>query len=366
MIKPKRLQIGDQIGIIAPSSPSILERVSLAKKQIENFGFYVKMGQSCYEQHGYLSGKDELRAADFNNMFADPTVNGIICLRGGYGTPRIVDKLDYDVIRENPKVFVGYSDITALHIAINQISELVTFHGPMATSDIAGGLDDFTKDYLFRAITEGKPIGQIDNPQDIRIECLVQGEARGMMVGGNLSLIAATIGTAYEINTCGKLLFIEEIGEQPYRVDRMLTQIALAGKFADAAGIILGDWNDCDPQKAEDSLSLRQVFEEIIVPFNKPTIYNLQAGHCTPKVTIPFGVKSFLNATDGVLIIEESATEYQSSSGNKIDPSKTSYFCSAWEMRCGNNQRLTRANEFDKITEHFDKDVESNVFEMLT
>lgn len=309
MIKPRRLKIGDQIGIIAPSSPAILERVSLAKRQVEDLGFYVKMGQSCYEQHGYLSGNDELRANDLNRMFADPTVDGIMCLRGGYGTPRIIDKLDYNLIRENPKVFVGYSDITALHIAINQISGLVTFHGPMATSDIAGGLDEFTKDYLLRAILQSEPLGRVDNPEGIKIECLVEGKARGLMVGGNLSLVTATLGTSYEINTFGKLLFLEEIGEQPYRVDRMLTQLALAGKFEEAAGIILGDWNDCESTDLEEGLSLREVFEEIIVPFNKPTIYNLKAGHCTPKVTIPLGVQAFLEANDGTLIIEESATD---------------------------------------------------------
>jgi len=147
------------------------------------------------------------------------------------------------------------------------------------------------------------------NPEEVKIEMLVGGKAQGVIIGGNLALIAATMGTPYEIDTKGKILFVEEIGEEPYSVDRMLTQLALAGKFDDAAGIILGDWNNCEAENPEESLSLMEVFAEIIVPYGKPTIYNLKAGHCTPKVTLPFGVMASLDADTGNLVIEEGATE---------------------------------------------------------
>lgn len=308
MIKPKALQPGDLIGIIAPASPAPEEKVKLAIEQVEALGFRVKMTQSCYEKHGYLAGTDDRRAEDLNLMFRDPEVKGILCLRGGYGTPKILNKIDWAAIKANPKVFCGYSDITALHLGMNQISGLVTFHGPMAASDIAGGMDDYSKDYWLRALTQTAPLGEISNPAGEEIHCLVPGEASGELVGGNLALVAATIGTPYEIDTKGKILFLEDIGEEPYRVDRMLTQLALAGKFADAVGIVLGDWNDCDPAKPEQSLSLLEVFTEIVVPYGKPMIYNLQAGHCTPKVTLPFGVRAVLKAEEKVLVIEESAT----------------------------------------------------------
>jgi muramoyltetrapeptide carboxypeptidase len=307
MLKPKALKLGDKIGVVAPSSPTTKKNVKLAKQQLEQLGFSVKLSSSCFAKHGYLAGKDQLRADDLNNMFADNEIDGIVCLRGGYGAPKILDKINFELIKANPKVFVGYSDITALHIAMNQISNLVTFHGPMGSSDIAGGLDDFSKKEFLRAIMDKKAIDEISNPNDKDVKCIIGGKASGVIVGGNLSLIAATMGTPYEIDTKGKILFLEEIGEEPYRVDRMLTQLALGGKLSDAAGIILGDWNDCGPKKHEESLSLMEVFNEIIVPYGKPTIFDLKAGHCTPKVTLPFGVNALLDADEGKLIIEEGA-----------------------------------------------------------
>ncbi|MBM7616123.1 S66 peptidase family protein [Alkaliphilus hydrothermalis] len=309
MLRPKALKIGDTIGIVATSSPTTQEKVKSAKKELEALGFKVKLAPSCHATRGYLAGDDQMRADDLNGMFADQEVKGIICLRGGYGAPKILKRVDFELIKNNPKVFVGYSDITALHMAMNQICGLVTFHGPMAASDIAGGLDEFSEKELIRAITESIPMGKISNPEEVKIETLVGGKTQGIIIGGNLSLIAATMGTPYEIDTKGKILFLEEIGEEPYSVDRMLTQLALAGKFDDAVGIILGDWNNCEAEKPEESLSLMEVLEEMIVPYGKPTIYNLKAGHCTPKVTLPFGVMASLDADTGSLTIEEGATE---------------------------------------------------------
>ncbi len=308
MLRPKALKFGSRIGITATSGPAPAENVKLAKEWLESLGFEVELAPSCFASYGYLAGKDELRANNLNRMFADKYIDGIICLRGGYGATRILDKVDFDAIKANPKVFVGYSDITALHIAINQISGVVTFHGPTASPNIAEGLDDFSKKEFLRAIMDSKPMGHIPNPQNIRVQSLVGGKACGIIVGGNLSLICATLGTKYEIDTRGKILFIEDIGEEPYRIDRMLTQLASAGKLNDAAGFILGDWNDCESKIYDDSLGLIEVIEDIIVSFGKPTIFDLKAGHCKPEVTLPFGVNSLLDADGCRLIIKESAT----------------------------------------------------------
>lgn len=308
MTKPQKLVFGDTIGVVATSSPTSEEKVLSAKVELEKMGFKVKLTPSCHAVHGYLAGKDQLRADDLNSLFADPKVDGIICLRGGYGSTKLLDKIDFELVKANPKVFVGYSDITALHIAFNQISDLVTFHGPMA-GDMISGLDRFSKTELLRAIMDPQAMGPINNPVGINVQTLVGGKANGVIIGGNLALIVATMGTPYEIDTKDKILLLEEIGEEPYRVDRMLTQLALAGKFQDATGIILGDWNNCDPQKHKTSLTLMEVFQEVIVPYGKPTIYDLQAGHCHPKVTLPFGVKATLFASTGQLTIEEGATK---------------------------------------------------------
>lgn len=307
MEKPKKLKLGDTVGLIAPSSPtSTLERVEMAKEKMIQMGFKVKVGKSAYERYGYLSGSDEIRAEDINCMFADPEIDGIICLRGGYGTPRILDLIDYEIIRKNPKVFLGYSDITALHIAFNQIGNLVTFHGPMVSSDMLGEFSEFTKDSLFKTIMKNEVIGLIENPIGYEINALSGGIAEGIVTGGNLSLISSTIGTAFEIDTRNKILFIEEIGEEPYRIDRMLNQLRLAGKLNDAIGIIFGDFNNCVPSEENQSLTLEEVINDFIRPLKIPIISNFRAGHCEPQITIPFGVKIRLDGdSKEVRVLEE-------------------------------------------------------------
>lgn len=309
MIKPKPLKYGDCIGIIAPSSPSYEEeKIELSKKFLKDMGFKIKIGKSCYEKYGYLAGSDEIRTCDINAMFADEEVDAIICLRGGYGTPRILDKIDYEIIKKNPKIFVGYSDITAIHIAINQICNLVTFHGPMLTSEMANNFDEFTQKSLFDLIMGSENKKSLSNPKGEEIRCLYSGQAEGKLIGGNLTLICATLGTPYEIDTEGKILFIEEIKEEPYKVDRMLTQLYLSGKLEAANGIILGDWNDCVAEHPDRSLTLEQVFEDILKSLKKPTIYNFRAGHCSPMITLPMGVNVFMNADKMEIILKESAT----------------------------------------------------------
>lgn len=308
MKKPAALKKGDTIGLIATSSHvGNIEKIKKCQEVLNEMGFKVVVGESCYLQYGYLSGPDDIRANDVNRMFGNKSIQGIFCIRGGYGTSRILDKLNYNVIKHNPKVFTGYSDITAIHIALNQICGLVTFHGPMPSTDMIPEFNSFSKNSFLRAVTSAEPLGLMNNPNNEEIRSLVGGCASGVIVGGNLSLVAAAMGTKYEIDTRDKLLFLEDIDEEPYRVDRMLSQLRLAGKLDECSGIILGDWNNCTPKNYNPSLSLMEVFQDIIVPAGKPAIYNFKAGHCSPMITIPFGVKAVLNANECTLTIVEEA-----------------------------------------------------------
>lgn len=307
MIKPKALEIGDTIGVVAPASPTTKEKVDRSYNRLIEMGFKVKMGKSCYENYGYLSGIDSIRAEDLNQMFRNQEVNGIICLRGGYGTPRVLELLDYELIRNNPKVFIGYSDISALHIAISKFSNLVTFHGPMVASNMIGDFSQFSEESLYSFILKDKFKNSINNPLGEEIVTINGGVVESSIIGGNLSLIADTLGTPYEIDVKNKILFIEEVGEEPYQIDRMLTQLRLSGKLKEAKGIILGDFNQCVAKESKDrgSLSLEQIIEDIIKPLGIPTIANLKSGHCEPMITIPFGVKARLDADNKELTILE-------------------------------------------------------------
>jgi len=307
VIKPKAVKKGATIGIVAPSGPEDRDKINKGIKVLENMGFKVKLSENAFCKYGYLAGEDDFRAEEINRMFLDDSIDAIIALRGGYGAPRILDKINYEIIKENPKVFIGYSDITALHISINQLCGLITFHGPMVTSDMAEDFHDFSKESLLRAISNTSSLGKITNPGGEKILSLSGGRAEGILTGGNLSLICSTLGTSYEIDTEGKILFIEDIDEEPYSVDRMLTQLKLSGKLEKARGIIIGDWNNCVPEDPEKSLTLMEIFEDILLPLKKPIIYNVKAGHCNPMITLPLGAKISIDGDKGEIYIEESA-----------------------------------------------------------
>lgn len=291
MIRPKPLKKGDTIGLIGASSPTPSERIKPAIEAMEKLGLKVIAGESCYASHGYLSGKDELRARDINRMFKNPSIAGVFCIRGGYGSARLLELLDFNIIKSNPKLFVGYSDVTALHIAFNQTCELITFHGPMPSTELYKGVDSYTMDHYLNSIFSDKPLGLIQAPKGVETKTLVGGSSEGILTGGNLSLVAASIGTKYEIDTKGKILFLEEVDEEPYRIDRMLIQLKQSGKLDSAVGIILGSWTNCIAEEPEKSLTLKEIFEELIAPLNKPTIYDFPCGHSLPSVTLPLGAK---------------------------------------------------------------------------
>lgn len=309
MIYGKKLKFGDTLGFIAPSGAVRTEgAIERAVLETERMGFKVKLGESAGQKYGYLSGTDEVRARDVNAMFADDEVDAIVCLRGGYGAMRILDKLDYDMIAKHPKIFVGFSDITALHIALLEKCGLATFHGPMAAANWAGKpLDEFSRESMYRALMNAKPVGELANPPEYPKQMVNPGQAEGQLVGGNLMLISSSLGTPWELDTKGRIIFIEEIGERTYCVDRMLTQMRLAGKFDDCAGVVFGDFADCPVEYPEFGLTLEEIIRDVVAPCGKPVFTGLRCGHCTPKLTLPFGVKCRMDADKCTLTVLESA-----------------------------------------------------------
>lgn len=309
LIKPRRLKEGDTLGIVMPASMIFeSDEIDRGRLQLEALGFKVKMGANVKARYGYLAGDDRQRAADINAMFADPSVAGISCYTGGWGTPRLLPYLDYDLIRRNPKVIIGYSDITGLLNAIHRKTGLVTFHGPNADSIY----NAYSLDYFRRAVMTAEPIGELalppKRPDDLidrenRVVTLHGGRASGRLVGGNLSLVAALMGTPYELDTRGAILFLEDTHEELYRIDRMLTTLWLGGKFDSIAGFAWGRCTDC-PVKGP-SLSLGEIFRERFS--HVPSVSGLSFGHIEKKLTLPLGVNATLDADAGTMTVNEAA-----------------------------------------------------------
>lgn len=303
-MKAKRLEAGDTVGLIAPASPAGASKVEKAAKYLEDLGYQVRTGESAYSSRGYLAGCDELRAEDINNMFSDSEVTAIFCMRGGYGSQRLLDMLDYGLIRRNPKIFIGYSDITALINAIHQNCGFITFHGPMG-GDFAGGLGKPTKAAMKKALESVEPIGELPNPEVPGV--LSEGRGEGELVGGNLSIVASSMGTPYEIETKGRILLLEDVFEEPYSIDRMLNQLKLAGKLDEAAGIILGDWGNTEPEEPDSSLTLDEVLKDYFKDIGKPVLEGYKIGHCKPNLTVPIGARVIVDTCKKGLFILESA-----------------------------------------------------------
>lgn len=292
MIYPKPLMQNYTIGLIAPAGPLKNIEISEVAYALNNLGYNVKVTRTCHKPYkGYLSGTDEERARELETMFLDNEVDVILCLRGGYGTTRILNLIDFDIIKNNPKIFIGFSDITALHIAINQICDLVTYHGIMAGS--INKWDLFTYNSLISALNFHKEL-LIENPDNEEIVSLYDGRCSGKIIGGNLSLIVSTLGTAYEIDTKDKILFIEEVDEYTYKIDKMLNQLEMANKIKECSGIIFGEFTDCKPASREDD-TVHDVIKEFVLKNKKPTLCNVKSGHSIPMVTIPLNAKCFMD-----------------------------------------------------------------------
>lgn len=304
--KAARLKKGDSVGLVAPASPYKEGQLKKAIKNLESMGLKIQLGQALKNKTGYLAGTDQERLNDLHRFFEDDNIKAIWCIRGGYGTPRLLPLLDYDLIKRNPKVLIGYSDITALTQAIYLKTGLITFHGPMGSSDFTSYEQKYLKDILFDA----KSNCTINNPEPYtHYKVIRPGIATGKLIGGNLSLIAALSGTDYAWKIKNNILFLEDIGESPYRIDRMLTQIRQAYPLDKAAGILLGTFADCDSDNPEKSWTLRQVLQDRLADLNIPIVYGMCFGHIEEQFTIPIGLKARLDTKLGVLNLMETAVE---------------------------------------------------------
>ncbi|MFQ3545475.1 LD-carboxypeptidase [Halobacillus rhizosphaerae] len=314
MIKPRQLHKGDTVGVIAPASPPDLNRLEKAISFLESLGVKVELGSHLSDTYGYLAGKDDDRLADLHYMFENPEIKAVISAGGGYGTSRIAGSINYRLIENNPKIFWGYSDLTFLHTAIRQKTGLITFHGPMLCSDVGKENFDSVSKQMF---------DQLFHPQELRysedISPLVtvsEGKAAGEIVGGNLSLLVNSLGTPYELDTNNRLLFIEDIGEEPYRIDSFLCQLQLAGKLEEAAGVIIGDFSDSEPVKRRESLPLEEVWNHYFASLEKPVVSGFKMGHCLPHFAIPLGAEAELCAYSQTLSIEPGVTGKEANDEN--------------------------------------------------
>ncbi len=314
ILKPKALRPGDTVGLITPSTyVSDPEKLQLARITIEALGLKAKLGRGVGRRNGYLGGTIAERIADLHAMFSDPEVRAVLCVRGGYGAAMLLDRIDFGLIRRNPKLFVGYSDITALHLGIHGQTGLVTMHGPVVLSRF----NDWTLGQFKRAIFDPRPLGTLRNPPEerpIRPRHLTRtvrpGSATGPLIGGNLSLVCSTLGTPWEIQTAGRILFLEDVDEPPYRVDRMLTHLRLAGKFRGIRGLMIGECADCVPNRpsSESGFSLGEIYDSILGDLQVPVLTGLAIGHTDDQLTLPLGVEATLDAAAATLTIDEAAT----------------------------------------------------------
>lgn len=297
LIRPPRLNAGDTVALISPASPPRGRRMLLlGKKRLERLGFQVVLGKHALAEHGYLAGTDRERLADLESAFRNPLVKAIFCTRGGYGVGRLLGAFDPALATRRPKAVVGFSDITALHLAL-QKAGIVSFSGPMPCTGL--GWTSFSVRSLERVLMSGGAAGRLPFSVRRRGTALRGGCAQGPLTGGNLSLVAASLGTDYEIETRGRIVFLEDVDEEPYRVDRMLTQLIAAGKLADAAGIALGIFTGTKASHSPGrrSLTLRDVFADHLGPLRIPILAGLAVGHVPDQVTLPYGIEARMDAT---------------------------------------------------------------------
>ncbi len=314
LIKPLALEEGSTIALIAPGSPIGEDRVRVATENMLRLGLVVKEGRNIRAQRGYLAGTDEQRLADLHWAFSDPEIDGIWCLRGGYGCGRLLPNIDYDLIRRNPKPLIGYSDITALHLAIHRHTGLVTFHGPVASSEYPENTTANAKAVLWQG-KKGHVVALPTEAEELpgpeyQPMVIAPGQAQGALTGGNLALLSALVGTEYGPTYRGKLVFIEDIGEQPYRIDRMLVQLFQGTDLAHAAGIVLGIFNDCQPKSGGiPSLSLEETLRDNFSHLGIPVAYGFPFGHVPHNVTLPYGIEALLDTEEGTLTLLEGAVQ---------------------------------------------------------
>lgn len=308
----KRLCKGDTIGLINPAfknPPDVFEKYQKMISYFENEGFKLKFGKTFTLSDGYLAGTDEERVKDIEDMFLDKEVKAIICMRGGYGASRIVDKIDYNIIKSNPKIFCGFSDVTVLLNNIYQRTELPTIHGLVSLFLGGKSIDDFSYQDFKKVLTEPLKNRILKNPNDL-CQTLIGGKVTASLVGGNLSLLATLSGSEYEVDFTDKIVLIEEVEEEPYQIDRYLSCLRLRGMLKKAKGFVFGYFTDCKPSEGrKDTQTYLDILKDYFLELGKPTIYDFACGHSFPFVNLPIGLQVTLDADKKTIKVMEELYE---------------------------------------------------------
>lgn len=306
LIVPPRLKSGDAVGLVSPAGITrSKDKLKIIEETLAALDLKLHVDEHAMDRWGYLAGKDEIRAEAINDMYRDTDVDAILTFIGGWGCARLLPYLDYDIIQKHPKIIMGFSDVTALLLAIYAKTGMVTFHGPSGRS----GWNTFTVDYVKRllfdaeAITYKNPVDMGDNLTQVedRIQTITAGKAQGRLVGGNLSVLTALVGSDYLPDWRGHILFLEDVGEGIYRIDRMMTQLKLAGVLDQIAGFVFGKCTDCDADSGYSSFTLAEVLEDHIKPLGIPAFRGSMIGHIKNKFTIPLGVEAEIDAGLGTI-----------------------------------------------------------------
>ncbi|MBL8144126.1 MAG: LD-carboxypeptidase [Acidobacteria bacterium] len=312
VVKPARLRPGDTVGLVIPSSANWdATEVDILLDALDELGLKGRLGAHVFDRRGYFAGRDEDRAADINAMFADPAVKAIHCIRGGWGAARLLPLLDWDTIAKHPKILQGYSDITALLLSLHHKTGLVTFHGPNGASV----WNAFNVDWMKRVTWKGEAttFRNLSEPTEAivqtehRTRTITKGTARGTLLGGNLTVLTAILGSPYVPDFTGSILFVEDVQEAPYRIDRMLTQLSLAGILKQVRGVVWGTCSRCDPGEGFGSLTIPDVLIDHLAPLGVPAFHGAMIGHVDRQFTLPVGIEVELDATAGTLRMLEPA-----------------------------------------------------------
>ncbi len=310
-IKPEKLKRGDLIGIISPaSSPDNLSLIEKGINYLEGLGYKTISGKNVGKYRGYLAGTDKERIDDIHQMFSNKKVKAIFCVRGGYGASRLLDKINYDLIRNNPKIFVGFSEITSLQMAFLRKANLITFSGPMVVSNFAKEVDKYTEENFWQMITSDKITGKLKLHANNSLQKIHPGSSTGRIVGGNLAVFVSLIGTGFLPNLRNKILFLEDVNEPPYKIDRMMNHLRLNNVFKNLNGLMLGTFVDCnekDPNKK--TLNLNDVLNDYLGKIKLPVVYGFPQAHTKNILTVPIGIKVKVNATKGFVEYMESGVK---------------------------------------------------------
>jgi len=296
-IRPPRLKPGDTIGIVAPAGPFDPKKFRKGKAVLESMGFQTFFDEGIFQKHGFLAGTDSQRSDQINRLFADPSVQAIVCARGGYGSMRILPFLDFETIQTHPKIFLGFSDVSALLSVLYDQCGLITFHGPLVTT--LAKATEKTIIAMKRALASDAPLEL--SPEDGQV--IKPGVCSGRVTGGNLTTLCHLVGTPYAPNFRGKILFFEDVGEMPYRIDRMLTQMKMAGCFKEIAGLILGTFKECGQLN-----EIVGIFNNIFEDANIPILTGFDMGHGEHNLIIPMGLGATLDTGKKRLLFHEPAT----------------------------------------------------------